>query len=394
MATTTSAATPLSANTGARLDFIDALRGLVIVLMVLDHTRDFVHLTGMSGNPLDPKTTTPALYATRWITHLCAPTFVFLSGVSIFLQSTKGKTGWPLSRFLLTRGLWLVFLELTVVNFGFDFAPGIFLQVIWAIGVSMIFMAGMVWLPRWAVLLTGVAVVAGHNLLDGVQAQALGDWGLLWTLMMQPGLVPGGFAPYPVIPWFGVMCLGYGLGWIYLLPTEKRTRTLAVGAVAAIVLFFTLRLPNLYGNGSLWSVPADPSLTYMAVLDVTKYPPSLHYVLITLGISTLIGLALQRAPRLVMTPLLAFGRTPLLTYLLHVYVAHGLGLLIGVAMGFPAEHFFGHLSDPSRLIKDGWGLTLWQTYLVWLAALVILYPISSAYAKHRAAHKTWWHSYL
>lgn len=391
--TTPSADTPLS-TTAARLDFVDALRGLVIVLMVLDHTRDFVHLTGMTGNPLDPKTTTPALYATRWITHLCAPTFVFLSGVSIFLQSTKGKTGWPLSRFLLTRGLWLVFLELTVVNFGFDFAPGIFLQVIWAIGVSMIFMAGMVWLPRPAVLLTGVAIVAGHNLLDGIQASGLGDWGLVWTLMMQPGQVPGGFIPYPVIPWFGVMCLGYGLGWIYLLPAERRTRTLAVGAVAFIALFLVLRLPNFYGNGSLWAVPANPDRTWMAIMDVTKYPPSLHYVLITLGISTLIGLALQHASKIIMTPLLAFGRTPLLTYLLHVYVAHGLGLIIGIAMGFPAEHFFGHLSDPSRLIKDGWGLTLWQTYLVWLTALAILYPISSAYAKHRAAHKTWWHSYL
>lgn len=391
---TTKIDTPLSADTGARLNSIDALRGLVIVLMVLDHTRDFVHLTGMSGNPLDPKTTTPALYATRWITHLCAPTFVFLSGVSIFLQSTKGKTGWPLSRFLLTRGLWLVFLELTLVNFGFDFAPGIFLQVIWAIGVGMIFMAGMVWLPRLAVLFTGVAVVAGHNLFDSVQAPALGDWNLIWTLMMEPGQLPGGFIPYPVIPWFGIMCLGYGLGWIYLLPTDKRMRTLAIGAVAAIALFFLLRLPNLYGNGSLWSVPADPARTWMAIMDVTKYPPSLHYVLITLGISTLIGLALQWAPKLIMTPLLAFGRTPLLTYLLHIYVAHGLSLLIGVAMGFPAEHFFGHLSDPSRLIKDGWGLTLWQTYLVWLTVLLILYPISSAYAKHRVAHKTWWHSYL
>lgn len=392
--TITATDTPLSANAGARLDFIDALRGLVIVLMVLDHTRDFVHLTGMSGNPLDPKTTTPALYATRWITHLCAPTFVFLSGVSIYLQSMKGKTGWPLSRFLLTRGLWLIFLELTVVNFGFDFAPGVFLQVIWAIGFSMILMAGMVWLPRLAVLATGVLIVAGHNLLDGIQAQALGDWSLVWTLMMQPGLVPGGFAPYPALPWFGVMCLGYGLGSVYLLPAAERTRTLAVSAVAAIVLFFALRLPNLYGNGSLWSVPANPDLTWMAIMDVTKYPPSLHYVLITLGISTLIGLGLQWAPKIVMTPLLAFGRTPLLTYLLHVYVAHGLGLIIGIAMGFPAEHFFGHLSDPSRLIKDGWGLSLWQTYLVWLVALAILYPISSAYAKHRAAHKAWWHSYL
>lgn len=387
--------TPLTtAAKGHRLDFVDALRGLVICLMVLDHVRDFVHHDAFLFDPLDLNKTSVPLYFTRWITHLCAPTFVFLSGVSIFLQHHKGKTGRDLSRFLATRGLWLIFLELTIVGYGFDFRIGVFLQVIYAIGLSMIFMAGMVHLSRQAILVTGIAVVAGHNLFDGVNAESLGAWALPWHLLMQPGPVPGGFIAYPVLPWFGIMCVGYGLGSVYLMEPEKRTKTLALMAVAAIAVFLALRLPNLYGNGSLWQMPANPALQALAIIDVRKYPPSLDYTLLTLGVSTLLGLGLQWAPKWMMTPLLAFGRTPFLTYLLHIFVAHTLALIIGVTWGIPAGHFGGTFSDPSRLVKDGWGLPLWQTYAVWLGVLAILYPIASAYAKYRATHKTWWQSYL
>src|SRR6187402_1417924 len=173
-----------------RLDFIDALRGLVIALMVLDHTRDFVNRQAFLFDPLDLDKTSVALFLTRWVTHLCAPTFVLLSGVSIFLQAHRGKTGWPLSRFLLTRGLWLIFLEVTVVGLGFDFHPAIFLQVIYAIGLSMVLMSVAVHLPRRVVLGLGILLVAGHNLFDGVDAATLGAWGLPWHLLMPPGVLP------------------------------------------------------------------------------------------------------------------------------------------------------------------------------------------------------------
>ena len=380
-----------------RLDFVDALRGLILCLMVLDHTREFFHLGAYQYDPLDLDRTHLAVWLTRWITHLCAPTFVFLSGVSIFLQKANGKTGWPLSAFLLTRGLWLVVLELTVLDFGWNFAaPFVFLQVFWAIGVSMIFMAALVWLPRHIVLAVGVVIVAGHNLLDGVDAQSLpGAAQVAWRLFMQPGglgPVPG-FIAYPAVPWLGIMCLGYGIA-PWLARPDNRTRNLMRLSAAMIALFLTLRIPNLYGDGRPWQVPAHPGWTPLAILDVTKYPPSLDYALVTLGITLVLACGLHALPEKLVRPFLAFGRTPLFTYMAHLYVLHGLAMIIGLIRGVPAADFMGFLSDGTRLARAHWGLPLWATYLVWLGVLAALYPASSAYARYRAAHKRWWTSYL
>lgn len=383
-----------------RLAFIDALRGLILCLMVLDHTREFFHAGAYQYDPLDLDKTSVIVYFTRWVTHLCAPTFVFLSGVSIFLQKEKGKTGWALSRFLLTRGLWLVILELTVLDFGWNFAaPLVFLQVFWAIGVSMMIMSALVWLPRNAVLGLGILIVAGHNLLDKVDAQSLtGGAQIFWRLMMQPGglgAVPG-FIAYPAIPWLGVMCLGYGLAPI-LSRSENRTRNLLLLSAGMIALFLILRIPNLYGNGRPWEVPANAAFTPLAVLDVTKYPPSLDYVLITIGIALLLALGLERLPQNLLKPFLAFGRTPLFTYLFHLYLLHMSAIGIGLIMGVPPQDFINFLikgSPGGALAADHWGLPLWATYLIWLAVLAILYPLSSRYAAYRAKHRHWWTSYL
>lgn len=379
-----------------RLDVIDLMRGLVICLMVLDHVRDFFHINAFVFDPLDLSQTHPTLFLTRWITHLCAPTFVFLSGVSIWLQAQKGKVGWPLSRFLLTRGLWLIFLEVTIVGFGFDFATSAFLQVIWAIGAGMIMMAGLVWLPRLAVLVVGAVIIAGHNLLDPVNAADMtGAAQVLWRLGFELGPLPlGAFLAYPAIPWLGVMCLGYGLGPLIADSGPHRMRNIAALAGGALMVFLVLRLPNLYGNPIPWVMPADPMLAPLAVIDVFKYPPSLHYVLLTLGVSLLIMLTLPKLPPLAQKPLLAFGCTPLLTYLLHIYVAHGLALLCGVVSGVPVAAFGGHFTDPSRIIDAGWGVPLWGVFIAWLTVLVILYPVSAAWARYRATHKHWWTSYL
>ena len=388
---TSAAQTPVS----RRLDVIDALRGLVICLMVLDHVRDFIHRDAFLYDPLDLGKTSVMLYATRWVTHLCAPTFVLLSGVSIWLQARKGKTGWALSRFLLTRGLWLIFLELTLVDGGFDFLwPSLFLQVIYAIGMSMVLMAALVWLPRPAVLAVGLVIVCGHNLLDGVDAGALGPWTLPWRLFMAPGPLPGGFIAYPALPWLGIMAAGYGIAPLYLMETKRRNRLMAAAAAAMLALFLVLRLPNLYGNGSPWTLPANHAFAALAILDVTKYPPSLDYVLVTQGMSFLLFLGLQRLPETMLKPLLAFGRTPLFTYLLHIFIAHGIAVAIGVLMGVPFAHFIGTLTQPDRLARDHFGLPLLGAYAEWLAVLLILYPLSSAYARFRATHKTWWQSYL
>ncbi|QWT20281.1 DUF1624 domain-containing protein [Bacillus sp. NP157] len=377
-----------------RLDFIDALRGLVICLMVLDHVRDLTHRDALLFDPTDLSRTTAALFFTRWITHLCAPTFVLLAGVSIFLQARKGKAGWPLSRFLLARGLWLVALEVTLVNFGFDLSFGVFLQVIYAIGIGMVFMAAMVHLPRAWVLALGLLIVFGHDALDAVRMDGTDVSASLWHLLVQPGPLPFGMVTYPALPWFGIMCVGYGIGGIYLAEPDRRTRVLAIMGVAMLVLFFILRVPNIYGDPVPWTKPAHSGWTTLAVLNVTKYPPSLAYVLLTLGITTLGGLALERAPAWLLRPLLAFGRTPMLTYLLHLYVARLLVLAIGAAWGIPASDFLDSLGDPSRLIRDGWGLPLWGTYAVWISVLVILYPIARAYARFKATQRRWWTSYI
>jgi uncharacterized membrane protein len=376
---------------------IDMLRGLVIAIMVLDHVRDYFHVDAFSFDPTNLSRTTAILFATRWITHLCAPTFVFLAGVSIFLQRANGKTGMALSRFLLTRGLWLVILELTVLVFGFNFVwPFAFLQVIWAIGVGMILLSAAVWLPRSVVLALGAAIVAGHGLFGAVNPGALGAWGPLWTLMMKPGAAPflPGVLLYPAIPWFGIMCLGYGLGHVFLQPSADRQRTLALLGCGALLLFVVLRAINGYGDPAPWSVQKDALFTALSFINVSKYPPSLFYVLITLGVSLLLLLGLQRLRGMAASVLLVFGRTSLFTYVVHIYVVHTLAMLIGMARGVPASAFVNFLSDPSRLIAAHWGLSLPAVYGLWLSILVMLYPVSRWFADVKRRQRDWWLSYL
>ncbi|MDV6331365.1 DUF1624 domain-containing protein [Asticcacaulis sp. 201] len=381
-----------------RLEMIDLLRGAVIMLMVLDHTRDFFHRDSFLFDPLDLEKTTPILFFTRWITHLCAPTFTFLAGVSICLQKAKGKAGWALSRFLFTRGLWLVVLELTVVSFGFNFGyPFFFLQIIFAIGIGMMVMSILHFLPGHSVLILGIAIIAGHDLLAGVDVKGLPPGGqLFWHLTMQPGglgALPG-FIVYPVIPWLGILCLGYGLGPIFSLEELARRRAVTLLAAGMVTLFLILRLPNLYGDSNLWEWQKSPVLMALDILDLSKYPPSLDYTLITLGVAMCLMLALTHLPKILQAPFLAFGRTPLLTYLIHVYLVHGGALLLGLAMGVPAAGFADFLSNPGRLAPAGWGLSLPEVYGVWLVILIALYPISRAFAAYRAKHRRWWTSYL
>jgi uncharacterized membrane protein len=390
-------AEPSVTRTGApRLDAIDLLRGLVIVLMVLDHTRDFFHVQALAFDPTDLTRSDPALFLTRWVTHLCAPTFVFLAGASVWLQRAN-KSPAALSRFLLTRGLWLIALELTVVSFGFNFAaPFVFLQVIWAIGVGMVALALLVWAPPAAVLALGCIIVAGHQLLAPIDAPALGGAAPLWRVAMEPGLA--GFAPglavYPAVPWFGVLCLGYGLGSVFAKPPAARRRLTLLLGLGALALFALLRALNGYGDPRPWDGQDDGLLTALSFLNVSKYPPSLLYVLVTLGASMLLMLALERLRGPLAALLLAFGRTPLFTYLLHVYLLHGLAMATGAAMGVEPSAFSGFLADPSRLIAAGWGVGLPVVYVIWFAVCLALYPASRWYAGVKRRRRDWWLGYL
>ena len=375
---------------------IDRLRGLVIALMVLDHTRDYFHISAYTFDPTDPQRTHALLYLTRWVTHLCAPTFVFLAGVSIYLQGANGKSNAQLARFLLSRGAWLIVLELTIISFGFNFAPFLMLQVIWAIGMSMILLAGVIWLPRAAAAIIGVLIVAGHQLLAPVDPSTLGPFAALWILAFKFGPLPfgHGFMPYPVVPWFGVMCLGYAVGFVFLQDPARRDRTLLALGIAAIALFCVLRAINGYGDPAPWRVLPGAAATAMSFFNISKYPPSLLYVLITLGVSLLCMLALQRLRGLLAQVLLAYGRTPLFTYVLHIYVVHASSLVVAVLAGYPAAYHANFLADPFRLVKAGWGYNLFVVYVAWLLILAALYPAARWFADVKRRRRDWWLSYL
>lgn len=377
-----------------RLDAIDMLRGLVICLMVLDHVRDYFHAAVF--DPLDLTQTHPALFATRWITHFCAPTFVFLSGVSAWLQHANGKPTRSLSRFLLTRGLWLVFLELTVINLAWQFMPAlVFLQVIWAIGVSMVVLSALVWLPHRVVLGLGVLIVAGHNLLDGIQPEAFGAAAPLWNALHVANVVPMAGVPvlfaYPVLPWLGIMALGYGLGGVFTKEPAARNRALLLIGGGMFALFVLLRFLAVYGDPNAWQGQDALWKTVGDFVDVLKYPPSFLYVLVTIGLVLMFIPLLERLRGPLASVLLAFGRTPLFTYVLHIYLAHGLAFATGVALGFPARSMLNPFFAGA---PEGWGFNLLVVYGVWLLVLAILYPLARWFEGVKRRRRDWWLGYL
>jgi uncharacterized membrane protein len=366
--------------------------------MVLDHVRDFFYAGAFTFDPTDPSTTYGALYATRWVTHLCAPTFVFLAGVSAFLKGERCDSRADLARFLLTRGLWLILLELTVVNFGWTFgAVFVFLQVIWAIGAGMVLLAGLIWLGPRAVLLIGVLIIAGHNLLDPVTPAQLGQAAPLWNFVEEPGLArPWGwllFIAYPAIPWLGIMCLGYGLGGLFRLPQPERIAWFLRAGLSLLAIFFAVRGINLYGDPVHWTTLPEAGRTAMSFFNVTKYPPSLLFVLVTLGIAFLLLAAFEKARGPIAEFFLTYGRVPLFVYVLHIYLGHLLQVGVGVATGFAPSTFVNAMFSPAGL-DPAWGFGLAVVYLVWLLLLALLYLPARWFGALKRRRRDWWLSYL
>lgn len=405
----------IAAPPSQRLSEVDMLRGFVIVLMALDHVRDYFLVGGFTSDPLNPETTTPLLYMTRWITHLCAPIFIFLAGLSAFLQARKGKTGAALSLFLLKRGLWLIFLEATILSFGwsFGFPYPFFLQVIWAIGWSMIALGCLVLLPRSAVLAIGLAIVCGHNLLDPITPQQFGDMALLWTFLHEGGPIfagaqPIGIMAYPVLPWIGVMAVGYGAGPLFVEPAAQRDRKLLLIGALMLALFFLLRFTGLYGEAQIaadtgnygaagdWRAQETTGAQVMAFFNVQKYPPSLLFLLVTLGIGALLLPLLARLKGAGEAVLLAFGAVPFFFYVLHIYLVHLLSIAANAAAGRNIEGLFNYLINafmaPQKL--EGLGFSLPGVYLAWIAVLAILYPACRWFAGVKKRRGDWWLSYL
>ncbi len=388
----------------ARLAIVDKLRGFVIALMVLDHVRDFFHIDAGRFSPTDLSRTTALLFATRWVTHLCAPTFVFLAGVAIYLQWARGKRGCALSRFLLSRGLWLILIEVTLVTLAFTFAwHGALLQVIWAIGCAMVLMSALVWLPPPAILALGLIVVVGHDALAGIEGPgAPGSVAAsMGTLMLRPGSIHLPFAgfdaayvAYPAIPWFGIMAVGFGAGRLFERPAAARDRRLVAAGLAMLGAFAVLRGFNLYGDPSPWTGQPDATRSALAFLKVSKYPPSLDYTLVTLGLTLSLAPLVERIGGPLGQAMRVFGRTPLFTYLAHLYVARGLAILLALAQGLSPTIFTDGFAGGRDPAASGWGLDLPGVYAAWLLVLLILWPLATWYAGVKARQRSRWLSYL
>lgn len=387
-ASATSIAVP---RTGIRIQAIDALRGLVIILMTLDHVRDY--FSNVAFDPLDLSQTNGALFMTRWITHLCAPTFIFLAGISAYLMSRQSDLS-TVRRFLITRGLWLIFLEVTVVNFAWSFnfryETGAFLQVIWAIGASMLVLAALIGTPRWFIGLFAGVVIVGHNMLDAISASMFGDWAWVWNLLHESGRTSFALVFYPLVPWIGVMALGYYAGRIFELAAERRlTILLAIGA-ACTVLFVALRALNVYGDPHPWITQSTLLFNVFAFINVHKYPPSLLYLLIMLGTASMLLAALEMMEGKFVRVLQVFGRVPLFVYVLHIALAHLAAGLLALALGYGDTVLTNFvLTKP-----EGWGFGLPGVYVAWVLVLIVLYPACRWFADVKRRRKDWWLAYL
>ena len=384
-----------------RITSIDLLRGVVMILMALDHVRDYFHQDANYYAPLDLSQTNTALFLTRWITHFCAPVFMMLAGTSAFLVRERKGIKYT-SRFLLTRGLFLVFLELTVVNFGWYFNINFSefpLIVIWALGVSMIALSAMIYLPWKAILIIGIILVAGHNLLDNVTVEGDSFKAFAWSLLHDDNFFHYGnkniFVGYPLIPWIGIIALGYSLGRLYSSSVDpgKRKKILIWLGVGAILLFIILRFPNLYGDPLHWSRQAKPHFTILSFIHTLKYPPSLLYTLMTLGPACLFLAFFENVRSALVNIISVFGRVPMFYYLIHIYLVHFLAMLAAVYSGYDwTLMVWDTWADPK---VTGFGFSLGITYLVWIGVIIILYPLCKWYDSYKQRHKEKrWLSYL
>jgi uncharacterized membrane protein len=405
MSAVVAAAVPAANRRAYRMTSIDILRGLVIVVMALDHVRDYV-MIGSTQDPITNPATGPLLFATRWITHFCAPTFVFLAGTSAGLMARR-KTPADLAQFLLLRGFWLVIIEVLVISTSATFAPAgiadlggrtyVGLQVIWAIGAGMIALAGAQYMGVRACFAIGAAIALGHNLLDMVwpAASATGVTGPLWVVLHARQVYEvGGFwiyFSYPVLPWVGVMFLGYASAGLFQGPARLRDWRLARLGTGLVIGFILLRTLDVYGDPHPWHFYQDNFTgSIMSFLATTKYPPSLLYVLMTLGPAAIFCAYAERLPGRIRNLLMTYGRAPLAFYVAHLYLIHAFAILLGVAQGFAPTQFFTHY----RFYPQGYGVGLAGVYLIWMAVVALLYPLCRWVSALKARRTDWWLSYV
>ena len=380
----------------SRIDSVDVVRGVIMIIMALDHTRDFF---GIPGNPTDMSTTTTALFFTRWITHFCAPVFFLLTGTGAYL-SLRRKSHGELARFLFTRGLWLIFLEVVVLRcfsyqFNFDYRLTM-LIVIWALGWSMIVLSLFVRFPAAVPTAFGAILIVGHNLLDGVKWQSP-----IWSILHAPGFVLNTpdhvvFAAYPLIPWIGVTAVGYGLGQVYSWDADRRRAFLLRLGTALTIAFLVIRGINIYGDPSRWAAQKTAGFIVLSFLNTTKYPPSLLFLLMTLGPALIFLAAVDRGTPRVLRPALVIGKVPLFYYILHFTLIHLLAV-VTCYVRYGSVHWMFESPDLGHYPfsqPPGWGFGLPIVYMVWAIVVVSMYPLCRWYAAVKRRRTDAWLSYL
>jgi len=385
-----------------RIYSIDFTRGLVMILMVLDHVRDLMHISSITQNPVDLSSTTPALFFTRVITHLCAPIFVFLAGTSAYISFNNRENPAESRKLLLRRGSWLILLEFTLINFGIWFDLGFhtwLFQVIAAIGLGFIILSFMLKLSPTAIGITGLTILFGHNLLSFVPLEGFPVVKAILSPLFATTAFP--LTPqttfiigYPPIPWLGIMLVGFASGKLFELADDKRKNTFLKIGLGGLVLFTILRFINIYGDPSLWSSQKNNLFTFLSFINVTKYPPSLLFSLVTLGIMFIIlSLAEQRENRFT-NFVSVYGKVPMFFYLIHWYIVHPLLIAIMFLQGFSwteMDFASGNFGRPKGTES---GLELWVIYLIWLGVVLILYYPCRKYSTYKAEHQKWWLKYI
>jgi uncharacterized membrane protein len=384
-----------------RLQSIDIVRGIVMIIMALDHTRDLMHLTSVVDQPTNLQTTTPALFLTRWVTHLCAPTFVFLSGASAYLSFKSKNDVASTQRFLLTRGIWLVILEFTLVNFGiwFDLHFSIFIfDVIAAIGFGFIILSLFLRASTKAILITGLAIIFLHNLSSFIPAPQTSIGGKILMMLVAPGALPFGksglfIMGYPPIPWLGIMLVGFAAGKLFMLPAIERKRVFFKIGIAGVVIFIAVRSFNIYGDPFKWEPQKNALFTFLSFINVTKYSPSLLFCLLTLGVMFLLLSWMEGMQNKFTQIATVYGKAPLFYFLVHWYILHPVMFLIVFLQGYKySDLVFGaNLGRP----KGVSGVNLWYIFLIWILVVILLFPLSKWYGKYKENHRDRkWLSYL
>ncbi len=390
-----------------RIESIDIIRGIAMVIMALDHVRDYFHITAFTDDPLNLATTTPLLYFTRWITHFCAPIFVFLSGTSVYLQSLR-KTKKELSAFLIKRGLWLIFAEFVIIAFAWTFNPFynfIPMQVIWAIGISMVILGLAIRLPYHFILVLGLVIVFGHNLLDIPEAVPGFKAGFFWDLMHHGNFAPYAYMPnhffvivYPFLAWTGVMMLGYCTGIFFTakFSAELRQKIIFRLGMALILFFVIVRFINIYGDPVAWTTQKNGLYSFFSFMKVNKYPPSLLYLCITIGPALMLLAFMEKIKNGFTNIMVVFGRTAFFYYIIHLYLIHLIGAIVFFAKGNSMQQAIDSMQNlPFMFLIPGQGFGLAVVYGVWAAVIIALYPLCKWYDKYKTSHKEkWWLSYL